>query len=61
VVVVAAGGVAPGDEVVVEGLQRLREGARISRVGAPDNGVPATSGDGAEAEAAAPARRQPSG
>lgn len=62
IVIVAAGGLAPGDEVVVEGLQRLREGARISRVGGPGSAAaPAEAVGGPEAEATAPARRQPSG
>lgn len=64
IVIVAAGALAPGDEVIVEGLQRMREGGRIVRVGepaAPPAANPVSRGDGG-AEAAAPAAgRQPSG
>ncbi len=62
IVIIAAGGLATGDQVVVEGLQRLREGARIQPIGGPAASAPAvaTTPSGAEAEASA-ARRQPSG
>ncbi len=65
-VVIVAGELAPGDEVVAEGIQRLREGAPVTRVG-PGGGEPladrpdvsaATGGAGANV---APARRRPSG
>jgi RND family efflux transporter MFP subunit len=62
VVIVAAEGLSAGDEVVVEGLQRLREGARVVRVGG--NGPPPAvrGGEGeAEAGASAAGRRPPSG
>jgi RND family efflux transporter MFP subunit len=62
IVVVAGGVLSPGTEVVVEGLQRMREGARISRIvepGGPPVAAPAAGSP--EAEATAPVRRQPSG
>ena len=62
VVIVAAEGLSAGDEVVVEGLQRLREGARVVRVGG--NGPPPVvrGGEGeAEDGASAAGRRPPSG
>ena len=61
VVIVATDGLSAGDEVVVEGLQRLREGARVVRVGG--NGPPAVRGGEGEAEAGSSAagRRPPSG
>ena len=65
VVIVAAGDLAAGDEVVVEGLQRLRDGSRVRRLDGNDGVVPAASpeaeGGGAEADATAEGRRQPSG
>lgn len=63
IVIVAGSDIAPGDLVVVEGLQRLREGARIQLIGAPpaqEAPAVATSPGGAEADAAPPAR-PPSG
>jgi hypothetical protein len=56
--VIVAGDIAAGDEVVTEGLQRLREGASVSRVEAAD---------GSSVDAAPPAgtagagRRVPAG
>jgi hypothetical protein len=42
---VIVAGVKAGDEVVVEGLQRMREGIAVRRVGAePGSDKPATSG-----------------
>jgi RND family efflux transporter MFP subunit len=65
VVIVAAGDLAAGDEVVVEGLQRLRAGSRVLRLDGNDGVAPAASpeagGEGAEAEATAAGRRPPSG
>jgi hypothetical protein len=65
VVIVAAGDLAAGDEVVVEGLQRLRDGSRVRRLDGNDGIVPAVSpeaeGGGAEADATAEGRRPPSG
>jgi RND family efflux transporter MFP subunit len=64
VVIVAAGDLAAGDEVVVEGLQRLRAGSRVRRLDGNDGIVPAASpdaGEGAEADATAAGRRPPSG
>jgi len=58
-IVIVAGEIAAGDEVVVEGLQRLREGVTVSRAvdGAPTD-RPRPGGDG---EAGAAAARPQSG
>jgi RND family efflux transporter MFP subunit len=64
IVLVAGADLSAGDEVVVEGLQRLREGARVQLIGGPPIGVD-PAGDapaaGGEAEANATAPRPPSG
>jgi RND family efflux transporter MFP subunit len=62
VVIVAGGSLAAGDEVVVEGLQRLRAGARVRRLDGNGFTSPpeAPAGEG-EADAAADGRRPPSG
>ena len=63
IVIVAVGNLATGDLVVVEGLQRLREGASIEQVGGPASTPAPIEADpaGAEAEASATGRRPPSG
>jgi RND family efflux transporter MFP subunit len=64
IVHVAGADLAAGDEVVVEGLQRLREGARVQQIGGPpgvaDPAQAAPPRPG-EAEANATAPRLPSG
>ena len=53
-IVTVQGDIEAGDQVVVEGIQRLREGARVAEVGesptivdeAPETGQPAVSGAG---------------
>lgn len=50
-VVVVKGGVAAGDRVVVEGLLRLREGAKVNEVDETPAIVDETAPDGAEGEA----------
>lgn len=56
IVVVAGNELAPGDEVVVEGLQRMRAGVTIARVGdSPAGGAPAETIDGAPTAQRAPA------
>ena len=64
VVVVAAEGLAAGDEVVAEGIQRVREGITVNRVGGPNGFVAPDSppdGSAPEAEAVAGGQRPPSG
>lgn len=43
-IVIIAGEIAPGDEVVVEGLQRMRRGITVRRVNQPSNGKRGGSG-----------------
>jgi RND family efflux transporter MFP subunit len=66
VVIVAAGALAAGDEVVVEGLQRMRAGARVLRLDgsggpSPPEALPEAGEGGAEADATSAGRRPPSG
>jgi RND family efflux transporter MFP subunit len=61
VVIVAAGALAAGDEVVIEGLQRMRAGARIRRLDVNGGGASSGAEDGVEADAIAAGRRPPSG
>ncbi len=51
--VIVAGDIAVGDRVIVEGLQRLRDGARVNLIGGedepaspPESGVPTAGGKG---------------
>jgi RND family efflux transporter MFP subunit len=54
--VLVEGELAPGDRVVVEGIQRLRDGAEVAEVAAPGAEPPrALRGSAGEAEAADPA------
>jgi hypothetical protein len=51
-IVVVLGELAAGDQVVVEGIQRLREGAVVTEVGQEPTLVEESGGEGSEAPAA---------